>query len=93
MLHYDRLRTAVRRTCELRRTSFSLGSTSVTTDQAGAYVTELRYYPYGKPRYNPGGQTTDQVTFSVSGEKTGRTAAAVARIRASKRSNQNERGW
>ena len=37
----------------------SLGSTSVTTDQYGAYVTELRYYPYGRPRYDPGGQTTD----------------------------------
>ena len=36
-----------------------LGSTAVTTDQNGAYVTELRYYPYGRPRYNPGSQQTD----------------------------------
>lgn len=36
-----------------------LGSTAVTTDANGAYVTELRYMPYGKSRYNPGNQKAD----------------------------------
>jgi RHS repeat-associated protein len=36
-----------------------LGSTAVTTDAGGAYVTELRYLPYGRPRYNPGNQKAD----------------------------------
>ena len=31
----------------------------MTRDQGSAYVTELRYYPYGRPRYNPGSQQTD----------------------------------
>ena len=36
-----------------------LGSTAVTTNASGANVAELRYYAYGKPRYNVGGQKTD----------------------------------
>lgn len=35
-----------------------LGSTAVTANSSGAYVTELRYYPYGGVRYNPGNQVT-----------------------------------
>ncbi len=37
-----------------------LGSTAITTDGAGNRYTELRYYPYGKPRYfGANNQTTD----------------------------------
>jgi len=36
-----------------------LGSTAVTTNASGGNVAELRYYAYGKPRYNVGGQKTD----------------------------------
>ena len=35
-----------------------LGSTALTLDSSGVRVTELRYYPYGGVRYNPGGQVT-----------------------------------
>ena len=43
-----------------------LGSTAVTTDSAGNRVTELRYYPYGASRYNPGGQIT---TYRFTGQR------------------------
>jgi RHS repeat-associated protein len=36
-----------------------LGSTAITLDASGNQVTELRYYPYGNTRYNPGGQKTN----------------------------------
>jgi RHS repeat-associated protein len=36
-----------------------LGSTAITLDASGNRVTELRYYPYGNTRYNPGGQKTN----------------------------------
>ena len=42
-----------------------LGSTAVTTDASGNRVTELRYYPYGGARYNPGGQLT---TYRFTGQ-------------------------
>ena len=43
-----------------------LGSTAVTTDSAGNRVTELRYYPYGDSRYNPGSQIT---TYRFTGQR------------------------
>ena len=35
-----------------------LGTTALTTNQAGARLTELRYYPWGDARYNAGSQVT-----------------------------------
>ena len=43
-----------------------LGSTALTLDSSGARVTELRYYPYGGVRYNPGGQVT---TYRFTGQR------------------------
>ncbi len=43
-----------------------LGSTNVTLDAGGNRVTELRYYPYGSARYNPGGQVT---TYRFTGQR------------------------
>ena len=43
-----------------------LGSTAVTTNASGNRVTELRYYPYGGSRYNPGGQIT---TYRFTGQR------------------------
>ncbi len=43
-----------------------LGSTAITTDASGNRVTELRYYPYGDSRYNPGGQIT---TYRFTGQR------------------------
>ena len=43
-----------------------LGGTNVTVTASGVYSTELRYYPYGGARYNPGGQIT---TFRFTGQR------------------------
>ncbi len=43
-----------------------LSSTAVTLDSAGNRVTELRYYPYGNVRYNPGSQIT---TYRFTGQR------------------------
>ncbi len=43
-----------------------LGSTATTTDATGVRATELRYYPYGDARYNPGSQIT---TFRFTGQR------------------------
>ncbi len=43
-----------------------LGSTATTTDANGVRATELRYYPYGDARYNPGSQIT---TFRFTGQR------------------------
>ena len=43
-----------------------LGSTRVTTDEAGAWAAEMKYYPFGWTRYNPGGQIT---TYRFTGQR------------------------
>ncbi|MGB3220265.1 MAG: RHS repeat-associated core domain-containing protein, partial [Anaerolineae bacterium] len=43
-----------------------LGSTALTLNSAGNRTTELRYYPYGAVRYNPGSQVT---TYRFTGQR------------------------
>ncbi len=43
-----------------------LGSTALTLDSSGNRTTELRYYPYGAARYNPGSQVT---TYRFTGQR------------------------
>ena len=43
-----------------------LGSTSLTTDESGALVSETRYDPYGEERFETGSATTD---FTFTGQR------------------------
>ncbi len=43
-----------------------LGSTATTSNSSGVRATELRYFPHGGARYNPGGQVT---TYRFTGQR------------------------
>jgi len=45
-----------------------LGSTRVTTSDAGVQTAEMKYYPFGGTRYNSGGQKT---TYRFTGQRFG----------------------